>query len=662
MSALQLHVTPAGHAAIVNLPNSGTNAVVVTQIGVTDQVFTAEGSTVLPGELKRLITFAGAAVADDTIHVTIRDDSADSYTLRGFGLYLADGTLFAVYSHAGETPDYIMQKAAAAMLLLQADVRFLEINATSIAFGNADWLNPPGTETVPGVLELATDAETITGTDDTRAVHPKGLKALLDSRFGLGAPSTFVKGLLTLATAAAIRAAIELKSAALKDEGANNGLDADLLDGQHGAYYLAWANITGKPGTFTPSAHTHVWADISDPPATATRWPSWGEVTGKPGTFAPSAHTHAAADITSGTFDDARIPALAISKITNLQPSLDAKAPSASPSFSGTINFPSNGGSCTVAAGTGDGASYATYNTKLTLWFGLGIAAYDGVVRAYYDARTGTWDAKGGYKVDGQTVWHAGNFNPATIVYDSDTAEAATASKIPIRDGAGDLHARLFRPTYNDQATISGAIAYRVNNTTDSYIRFCSDTAAIRTWLGVPATAHTHTIANVTGLQGALDAKAALSANVTFRDITASRGDGTGVIFLNAANTRYLYFDGGAYQLPGAPLTVGGTVSAPKFARSSSERYKEGIETISPERAAALLSLVRWTEYRMKEDGSYSVGAIAEELAGGPLDFVVIRDSEGRPDSVNYDPLFSIVGASLVGVFSRLEALESRAA
>lgn len=34
-------------------------------------------------------------------------------------------------------------------------------------------------------------------------------------------------------------------------------IDVDKLDGQHGAYYLAWANLTGVPATFAPSAHTH---------------------------------------------------------------------------------------------------------------------------------------------------------------------------------------------------------------------------------------------------------------------------------------------------------------------------------------------------------------------------------------------------------------------
>lgn len=40
---------------------------------------------------------------------------------------------------------------------------------------------------------------------------------------------------------------------------------------------------------------------------------------------ANTVHTHAASDITSGTLADARIPALAISKVTGLQASLDGK-------------------------------------------------------------------------------------------------------------------------------------------------------------------------------------------------------------------------------------------------------------------------------------------------------------------------------------------------
>lgn len=62
---------------------------------------------------------------------------------------------------------------------------------------------------------------------------------------------------------------------------------------------------------------------------------------------------------------------------------------------------------------------------------------------------------------------------------------AATANTTAYRDSAGDIALRLLRPNYADQTTISGAIAYRVNSSTDNYVRFCSDTGAIRTFLGL---------------------------------------------------------------------------------------------------------------------------------------------------------------------------------
>lgn len=47
--------------------------------------------------------------------------------------------------------------------------------------------------------------------------------------------------------------------------------------------------------------------------------------------------------------------------------------------------------------------------------------------------------------------------------------------------------------------------------------------------------------------------------NAQVRDITATRGDGTGVIYLGNS-TRYVYYDGTSYQMPTAGLTVGGLV------------------------------------------------------------------------------------------------------
>lgn len=255
----QITITPAGFAAIVNAENTGTAPVKVTQVGLTDQHFDVGtvGASV-PAEFKRLTTFGGKAVADDTLHLNVRDDGTDTYTLRGFGLYLQDGTLFAVYSQS--TP--IMEKAEAATLLLATDIRFAKINATSIEVGDIDFINPPATTTQMGVVRLATEQEADAGSDPATAITPRGLARYINNRFGAGAPSSFVKTLLGLATAAMFRVELGLKSAALRDEGHGNGLNADLLDGAHGEYYLDWKNFAGVPNRFTPAPHTHPIGEV----------------------------------------------------------------------------------------------------------------------------------------------------------------------------------------------------------------------------------------------------------------------------------------------------------------------------------------------------------------------------------------------------------------
>ncbi|HHA2787009.1 TPA: tail fiber protein [Stenotrophomonas maltophilia] len=229
---MRMKITNAGRAKLVNGTNTGTNTVLISQIGLTSTGFTPTAAmTQLPGEFKRMTSFGGESVAADTIHVTLQDSGTDKYPLRGFGLYLADGTLFAVYGQA----DAIMEKASISTLLLSADVVFADIDTAQIKFGSTQFLNPPATESVAGVVELADGTETTTGTDAVRAVTPRGLKIALNNRFGGDAPTPLVKTLLSLATAAAIRTSLELKGAALKDMGHGNGLDADTLDGMHAA-------------------------------------------------------------------------------------------------------------------------------------------------------------------------------------------------------------------------------------------------------------------------------------------------------------------------------------------------------------------------------------------------------------------------------------------
>lgn len=354
MTSLTLQITDAGRAALVNAANNGTLPLTVSEIGVTGTAFTAaaDGSdTALPGELKRISTIAGSAVAADTIHISITDASTDTYSLLGFGLYFSDGTLFALYGQATS----IIEKSAQALMLLAADAIFETIDVTSLTFGDTSFALPPATTDMAGAIELATEAEAEASTDTVRAMTPATSKGAVDARFGTGAPSTFVKTLLTVATAAAFRTLLAIKGAALYDTGSSNGLDADLLDGQHGSYYRAWANLTGVPTSFPPSAHTHAWVDITGAPDYATRWAAWSEVTAKPTTFPPTAHSHSWTDINNPPAQATRWAAWseitskpttfppdphtqAISTITGLQDALDDKFPKTGGAIAGNIS------------------------------------------------------------------------------------------------------------------------------------------------------------------------------------------------------------------------------------------------------------------------------------------------------------------------------------
>lgn len=86
------------------------------------------------------------------------------------------------------------------------------------------------------------------------------------------------------------------------------------------------------------------------------------------------------------------------------------------------------------------------------------------------------------------------NYNGSTATtwaVDADTNP--TANKIVARDSAGDVKCRLIRSNYQNQATISGAIAFRTTNAdSDNYVRFCDNKAAIRTYMEVYSKGETY--------------------------------------------------------------------------------------------------------------------------------------------------------------------------
>lgn len=199
-----LTLTSAGLDALVDAQGGATDPIQVTEVGFTDQAITvAPTLTALPGEFKRIASISGAAVSETIIHMTAQDASEDAYDVRAFGLYLADGTLFAVYGQA----DVIVTKTPKLQLQLAFDIAFQDGIAGDIEFGDATFLFPPATETLKGVAEIATQAEVDAGTDDERIVTPLKLAERLAEAFGAIVSATeTVEGVAELATQAEVNA------------------------------------------------------------------------------------------------------------------------------------------------------------------------------------------------------------------------------------------------------------------------------------------------------------------------------------------------------------------------------------------------------------------------------------------------------------------------
>lgn len=202
-----LTITTAGLDALVNAQGGSTDAIRIEQVGFSDQAVTIFPTlTALPGEFKRIGAISGAAISETVIHMTAQDSSQDIYDLRSFALYLADGTLFALYSQ----PTPIISKAAVLNLQLAFDIAFQDGIAGDIEFGDATFLFPPATETIRGVAEIATQAEVDAGTDDQRFVTPLKLATILAELLGgFGSATELVQGVIEIATQAEVNAGID---------------------------------------------------------------------------------------------------------------------------------------------------------------------------------------------------------------------------------------------------------------------------------------------------------------------------------------------------------------------------------------------------------------------------------------------------------------------
>ena len=104
-----------------------------------------------------------------------------------------------------------------------------------------------------------------------------------------------------------------------------------------------------------------------------------------------------------------------------------------------------------------------------------------------------TFNAVGGLQWNGQSL------DSRYIKTSDPVSNASSANTITKRTSEGDIIGRLFRSTYQDDSYMNGAIAFRTNNGSDNYTRYCNNPTAVRNWLGAAATNHNHNWNNIEG-------------------------------------------------------------------------------------------------------------------------------------------------------------------
>lgn len=375
MAGLQITITDAGRAALPNGPNTGTSAVTISHVGISNAhtAGSLKGLTTLPGEIKRVTTFGGDVVADDVIHVTINDETPEVYSVRAFALYLSTGVLFAVFS----SPDVVVEKSAGAMVLLSADITFKTLDTAVIQFGGTGFINPPATTERLGVVELATWEESAAGNRADAAVTPFGLLKTLQSwatNFAAAVHRHAMTSIDGLPEALASKSPVGHKHDA-------SDTNAGVFDvGRIPA--LGMEKVTGLATALANKAaliHGHVMADVD------------GLVQALAGK-SPLGHKHDASDTTSGVFDVGRIPALAMEKITGLASALAGKASLLANVVFGDVRATRGGQTGVFYFGDGDDYLLLTQGVLAT--------------NRPFNAAT--------VSSGGNPTWHSGNFNPAT--------------------------------------------------------------------------------------------------------------------------------------------------------------------------------------------------------------------------------------------------------
>ena len=213
-----------------------------------------------------------------------------------------------------------------------------------------------------------------------------------------------------------------------------------------------------------------------------------------------------------------------------------------------------NNDNITIAAGnklTGGGVFGLNQNFAETITLGLASNNISQFVNNSGYITSASLPSVGNGQIDGRTSGNglsgsmdatANQSGNSTFTVSSNATTSATASTIVYRDSAADINVRLLRANYPNQGTISGAIAFRVNNSTDNYTRYCSSPSAIRAFIGAGTSSTNNFVTGGNVTSGTVTLNRSGLGNVSFTinnsQITNGRGFTSNTGTTTASNTQ----------------------------------------------------------------------------------------------------------------------------
>jgi hypothetical protein len=199
-----------------------------------------------------------------------------------------------------------------------------------------------------------------------------------------------------------------------------------------------------------------------------------------------------------------------------------------SPNFTNVVSFASASGTFSFDTGNGNGASYTTYDSKITLPLGTAFFGQDGTIKGYINSDYGYIDMKAGFRVNGVNVLTSGDFRP------SDYAPLAGAT----------FNGAVTVPTLTVTGAVQAGSAVFSSVTTPGTVTAASAVitggiSASSLALGQSLTA---TSATLTGTLGVSGATSLAGTSMTDAIVSASGTGGLHLVSGDSSHTGYIEF------------------------------------------------------------------------------------------------------------------------